>query len=188
MRCLVYIAGLSLFVPVMPAWAHDWHDTPQLQQHLRIGVQGVVPADCSLSQSVHEVAIEGLQNPATDTVQRTTAHLPFKVSCNTPVSVTLESSDGGLKFKGAGTSDQAFATLIRYSAKVHLPGQGAVLKCRSDEMAAKNGCQANVDATTIDGDGSIEVAIKASNALVLAGQYQDQVTITLTPALGGCVT
>lgn len=188
MRCLAYIAALGLAVPAVPAWAHDWHDTPQLKQHLRVGIRGVVPADCSLSQSVREVPIEGFQNPATNTVQRTKARLPFTVSCNTPVSVTLDSRDGGLKFKGAGTSDRAFTTLIPYSAKVRLPDYGAVLSCHSHEMAQKNGCHTDVDATTIDGEGSIEVAIKASNDLVLAGEYQDSVTITLTPALGGCRT
>jgi hypothetical protein len=96
MRCLAYIAGLGLVVPAVPACAHDWHDAPQLKRHLRVGVRGVVPADCSLSQSVRDVAIEGFQNPATDTVQRTKARLPFTVSCNTPVSVTLDSRDGGL--------------------------------------------------------------------------------------------
>lgn len=188
MRCLAYIAGLGLVMSAAPAWAHDWHDTPQLKQHLRVGVRGVVPADCSLSQSAHEVAIEGFQNPATDTVQRTKASLPFTVSCNTPVTVTLDSRDGGLKFKGAGTSDRAFTRLIPYSARVRLPEYGAVLNCRSHEMAQRNGCRTDVDATTIDGEGSIEVAIRASNDLVLAGEYQDSVTITLTPALGGCRT
>ena len=192
MRCLAAIAGVSLFVLAMPASAHDWSNHPwpeqNLKESLRVGVVGVVPADCRLSQSTHEVTIDGLQNPTTDTIQRTKASLPFTVSCNTPVSVALESSDGGLKFKGAGTSDRAFTTLIPYSAKVRLPDRGAVLNCRSSDMTHKNGCKAEVDATTIDGDGEIEVAFKASNDLMLAGEYQDQVTITLTPALGGCWT
>lgn len=188
MRCLAYLAGLSLVVPAMPAAAHGRDDTPQLQQLLRIGVRGVVPADCSLRQSVREIAIENFQNPATDTVQHATASLPFTVSCNTPVSVTLDSRDGGLKFLGSGTSDRAFARLIPYSAKVHLPDHGAVLSCRSREMAADRGCRTEVDAATIDGEGSIEVRVHASNKLVLAGQYQDRLTITLTPALGGCPT
>ena len=55
-------------------------------------------------------------------------------------------------------------------------------------MATKNGCRGELDTTTIEGEGAIEVAIGASNALVLAGEYQDQVTITLTPTLGGCRT
>jgi len=181
-------AGLSLAVCAAPAFAHDRGDTPRLQPNLRVGIQGVVPADCQLSQSTHEVAIEGFQNPATDTVQRASARLPFTVSCNTPVSVTLDSRSGGLKFAGSGTNDRAFATLIPYSAKVHLPNRGAVLNCRSGEMASQNGCRTEVDAATVDGEGSIELAVPAMNKLVLAGQYQDQVTITLTPALGGCLT
>jgi hypothetical protein len=185
---LLGFAGLSVALCAAPALADHRIDAPQLKQSLRIGVQGVVPADCQLSQSQHDFTIEGFQNPQTDTVQRTSAKLPFTVSCNTPVSVTLDSRSGGLKFAGSGTSDRAFATLIPYLAKVHLPSRGAVLSCRSGEMANQNGCQTTVEATMIDGEGSIEVAVPASNKLVLAGQYQDQVTITLTPALGGCLT
>jgi hypothetical protein len=189
MRFWAGIAGCALALAASPAVAGGHEQLPQLHHRLRVGVVGVVPIDCSLSQSgERDVDIENFQDPMNDTVRAATASLPFSVSCNTPISVSLSSRHGGLKFHGAGTSDSAFTTLIPYSANLDMPGHNRVLRCRSDDMAADHGCEGGIDDAITDGEGKIEVHLRASNDLVLSGAYQDRVTITVTPRLGGCDT
>jgi len=185
MRYWTGLAGCALLAAATPALAGGHEQVPQLHRSLRIGVVGVVPVDCRLTQSAHDVSIENFQDPATDTVRAAAASLPFSVSCNTPISVSLSSTHGGLQFRGARTSDPAFATLIPYSAHVNMPGHAGLFHCRSANMADGHGCEGQVTDAITDGDGSIDVRLQASNALVLNGTYQDRLTITVTPRLGG---
>ncbi len=121
-----------------PTMAHGRGDVPVLQDSLRFEVVGRVAVDCSLSQSQTNVAVENAVDPLTNVVRAAQASLPFSVSCNTPVSVSLDSRNGGLRYQGAPTSDRAFTQLISYGARVALPGHANVLNCRSRDMATRN--------------------------------------------------
>jgi hypothetical protein len=186
MRLLAGMAGCVLLAAASPAMAGGHDLFPIFHRSLRIGVVGVVPVDCGLSQPTHRVDIENFQDPANDTVRATSASLPFSVSCNTPISVAITSRHGGLRFDGAGTSDPAFTTLIPYSARVNMPGHANLVHCRSAVMAEGAGCVGQIADAITQGDGAIEVQVRASNALVLNGAYKDRVTISVTPVLGGC--
>ena len=52
-------------------------------------------------------------------------------------------------------------------------------------MAGANGCKGQTSRTVPSGSGHIEVAVTPSDSLLLSGTYQDQLTLTVTPRVGG---
>jgi hypothetical protein len=186
MRVLNYaLVAVGAAVSVLPSAAYaSGKPIPQLQSSIRVGVVGEVPVDCSLSQSVRNVEIEDL---ASETNQPTAAKakLPFSLSCNTPVKVSLKSRRGGLQYEGAPTSDSDFTSLVGYSAKLNLPGNQNALSCESEDMArGGDGCSERIDDPMMEGEGAIAVTVRAGGGLLQKGTYSDRVTITITPTLG----
>jgi hypothetical protein len=156
-----------------------------LSTSLSYRVVGTISASCSLSQPVQDVEVVGLQNPDTDTVQSTDTDLPFTVSCTAPVKVSMASAKGGLQTDNH-SGDADFASLVGYHATLDLPGASAALDCRSDQMT--NGgaqCVGQVQDAAIDGSGRIRIHTAASGELLLAGTYNDTVTLTISPQLDG---
>jgi hypothetical protein len=177
------IVSMSGAVVGTPAWAKP--AIPQLQPSMRIGVTGEVPVDCSLSQSIKSVEIEDLAGEMTNQPTAAKARLPFTVSCNTPITVSLKSRRGGLQFEGTPTSDSDFTSLVGYSAKVNLPGNRNALSCESEDMARNGeGCSKGVDDPMIEGEGAIAITTRPGGGLLQKGTYSDRVTITITPTLG----
>lgn len=183
---LLAFAASAAAVLALPttAYAKD-KPIPQLQSSLRIGVTGVVPVDCSLSQSVKSIEIENFASADTNEALAAKARLPFNVSCNTPVTVSLKSRRGGLQFEGAPTLDSDFTSLVGYSAKLNLPGNRNALSCESEDMARSGeGCSKSMEDPMMDGEGVIAVTVRPGGGLLQKGTYSDRVTITITPTLG----
>jgi hypothetical protein len=179
------LVALGFAVLATPSAAYaSGKPIPQLQPSIRVGIVGEVPVDCSLSQSVRNVEIEGL---ASETNQPTAAKakLPFNLSCNTPVKVSMKSRRGGLQYEGSPTTDSDFTSLVGYSAKLNLPGNRNALSCESEDMARSgDGCSKQIDDSMMEGEGVIAVTVRAGGGLLQKGTYSDRVTITITPALG----
>lgn len=153
---------------------------------LRYEVQGTIVPACTFAQGARDNEIVGLANPANDTVNAVRIDLPFTVQCNSPVRVAMVSNNGGLKHVGPGTSDPAFTALVPYDAVVSMPSGQAALRCTSGAMASDQAaCSARTAEPVSAGRGRIAVSVPAQDRLLLAGQYQDRVTLTLTPILGG---
>lgn len=157
-----------------------------LQPSIRYPVSGTISAACTLAQSGTGAQVIDLADPSDNTVQAQSATLPFTVACNAPVQVRMTSDNGGLRFAGLATSDPEFTAMVRYRATVFLPGPGEALSCASEAMdVAAPACSAHIDTPVTSGTGHILVRTQASNALLQAGTYQDKVTLTVTPFLGG---
>lgn len=179
-------AMLATAMIATPALAGDRdNNIPQLSPSLKFGVVGEVPVDCRLSQSVKRVEIEDILDDSTGGANETRTILPFTVSCNTPITVKMESRRGGLEFEGKSTPDSDFTSLIRYSANLALPGHRSVLQCESRDMAEGGaGCAGKVADPLLDGDGAIAVRTRSDGGLLQQGRYADRLTITISPALG----
>jgi spore coat protein U-like protein len=187
MRVLFFaLLAMGCAVSALPTAAHaSGKPIPQLQSSMRVGVTGEVPVDCSLTQSVRNVEIEDFASETTNQAMATKANLPFSLSCNTPVKVSLKSRRGGLQFEGTPTSDGDFTSLVGYSAKLNLPGNRNALSCESEDMARSGeGCSENIADSMMEGEGVIAVTVRAGGGLLQKGTYSDRVTITVTPALG----
>lgn len=149
-------------------------------------VVGKITTSCALTQGAREVELVDLQDSATNTVRAASADLQFTIACNAPVRVSMTSHNGGLKAQGGETSDRDFASLVPYRATLDLPGAPNALQCDSDDMdGAARGCARRIEAEAFDGAGRIRLNTVASDALLLAGTYQDSVTLTISPRLGG---
>ena len=156
-----------------------------LVNSLSYKVVGTITASCSLTQPTKDVEVVGLQNPASDTIQSTDTDLPFTVACTAPVKMTMASTQGGLK-SDTQSSDGNFLSLVGYQATLNLPGASGALQCRSDQMA--NGgaqCTGELASQAPNGNGQIRIHTAASGSLLLAGTYNDTVTLTISPQLDG---
>lgn len=186
MRCILYSASVVAVAGAMPAAAKNNPAVPQLEESLRFEVVGEVPVDCSLTQPVAAVTIDDAADPETNVARAARASLPFSVSCNTPISVSLVSRNGGLSFDGSGSADTDFTTQIGYSARLDLPGHANALSCVSAEMTAEGtGCSGSFDDALIEGDGAVELTLQPGRGLLLQGNYADLLTVTVTPVTGG---
>jgi hypothetical protein len=97
----------------------------------------------------------------------------------------MASAKGGLK-TDSQSSDSDFASIVGYRATLDLPGASAALECRSEEMASGGtGCVRQLEDPAIQGDGRIRIHTAASGDLLLAGTYNDTVTLTISPQLSG---
>lgn len=167
------------------AMAHGRGDAPRLSDSLRFEVVGEVPVDCSLTQTERSIEIEGVADPMTNRARAARASLPFSVSCNTPIIVSLESRNGALEFEGPFPTDSDFATQIEYAARVDLPGHRNALSCSSRSMDRGGArCAEKVRDTLIEGEGSVEIVTRPGNGLLLRGTYRDRVTLTISPRIG----
>jgi hypothetical protein len=156
-----------------------------LVSSLSYKVVGTITPSCTVSQPTQQVEVIGLQDLDTDTIKATDTDLPFTVSCTAPVKVTMASAQGGLK-TAATTSDGDFASLVGYKATLDMPGANDALECRSDEMANGGaGCVRQLPNEAFDGNGRIRIHTSASGELLLAGTYNDTVTLTVSPQLDG---
>ncbi len=175
------IAAAGLAVPATAA------DIPDLSPSLRYEVRGQVPVTCSLNTALAGGAAEFRDpvNRQTNTARADTIELSFTVACNTPIAVRMASQSGGLA-SAARTSDPDFTSLIAYSAQLNLPGAANALACTSAAMSpAQAGCRGTVTQAVTEGEGAVAVTLAPDGKLLLAGNYADRLTVTLTPILGG---
>jgi len=156
-----------------------------LSSSLSYKVIGTITPSCAVSQPTSDVQVVGLQNPSSDAVQSTDTDLTFTVSCTAPVKVSMSSAKGGLKTDGT-TSDRDFASTVDYKATLDMPGASDALECRSDQMVNGGaGCTKQLPNPAFEGDGRIRIHTAAASDLLLAGTYNDTVTLTISPQLAG---
>lgn len=175
---------LTIGFAATPAAAHTVPD--DLAPSLTYAVSGFVSPKCELTTLSPAVDIPNLANPTDNTIAAVNIALPFEVSCNAPVRVAMTSRNSGLMFQGAGTNDPAFSDLVRYRARIDLPGAQNVLNCSSERMAdGRKTCESESKGTVGSGRGAVQVQVSASQEMLMAGKYSDSVTIMIAPRLGG---
>jgi hypothetical protein len=160
---------------------------PELSSSLRYQVRGEVPIVCSLANPSEGEVIEfsAAVDGSSNTGLADTVRLPFSIACNTPMSVKMESDNGGLN-NDATTSDTDFTSLFAYTAQLNLPNRANALSCSSAHMKiGAGGCSGTISDAVTQGQGGVDVTLNPDGRLLLQGTYADRLTITLSPILGG---
>lgn len=179
-RCLAF---LSLGAAGSAAIASDIPDN--LSPTLNYAVTGMIEPRCELRTHTRSVSLLNVQDPSDNSLVGGQATLPFELSCNSPFLVSMTSKNGGLEYDALPSSDAAFTRLLAYRASVNFAGQGSVLACASEGMATGTNCSSRVRAPVSAREGAIEVTIAPRDTLLLAGEYRDEITIAVSPRIGG---
>lgn len=161
------------------------HDVPDLSPSLGYAVSGSIEPHCEFSSTGGGSVSIDVQDLSDDTLAGGSVSLPFELECNSPFQVSLSSKNGALEFGASPSSDRAFAQRLDYHADLRFSGHGSVLGCTSDGMAAGAGCEHLMQDRLVNRYGSIEIEVPPRDVLLLAGTYEDEITIRITPRLGG---
>lgn len=120
-----------------------------------------------------------IQEPATNTIRNASAFVTYANSqCNTPFNITASSQNGGLKNSTNTTTDTAFVGTVAYNVGVQFGAQntgGAV----APGAFSLNWTQQQATA----GNFRFSVDVPAQNKLLLAGTYNDVLTVTMVPVI-----
>jgi hypothetical protein len=162
-----------------------------LETDLAFRVVGQVAPACSVDRDAGSASL-AIQDPATGRVRAARVNLPFTIDCNTAFAVEVVSQNGGLKFQdGPVAAGPAFLRSVAYNIDLTTEASagGLSLTCDSPQMAERSGlagCNAERPGdTTHAGSGAIALTVAAADGLLLAGEYQDQLTLRITPRIGG---
>lgn len=104
--------------------------------------------------------------------------------------VSLSSLNGGLK-SSSWTGDPDFTNLMRYTATVSLPGGVRGPTCGSVQMdpdgvqCLKIVAGSALPDGVIAGLGRIDLKLAGDTRSLLAGDYSDRLTLTLSPTVSG---
>ncbi|MGH6816050.1 MAG: hypothetical protein ACREC6_10115 [Hyphomicrobiaceae bacterium] len=167
------LAATAVLVGVV-AWASALADT-----EVTIALEGSITASCSLTGVTTNLDLGNLQNAGAKTTT-------FMVDCNAPFKYTLASQNGALKHSTILTAPGGFANSLVYSVQTTIPtdsGPGINDTCASSAIkAGASTCffTNSGSAVAIDKTASLKVSWSTSPSPLLAGSYQDQVTVTVS--------
>jgi hypothetical protein len=118
-----------------------------------------------------------IQEPATNTIQNASAFITYANSqCNTTFTVTGNSLNGGLRNTETVTTDPAFVALVPYNVGVQFGAQNT-----GGAAAAGNFSLNWTPQQATAGDFRFSVDVPAANRLLLEGEYNDFLKVTMAP-------
>jgi len=143
-------------------------------QALQIDLQGVVESRCEIN-NVNSVALDF----SSDSV----GEINFNIFCNVAMSIALESENGALLNEDAAARhgfDESFART--YSATLSLAAFGFTRNAESADL--RDGVSFDVtEGIVYDTTGAVRIELDAPLAGGYAGNYVDQIRITVAPSL-----
>jgi len=176
------LLAASLAAPAMAgtgtADAH-WHIAAHAAPFCQLGAASTASSTNTSVTSPNSFVITNFQNPGADTQNNWGLYLHMANSvCNYKFDVTAQSLNGGLKYTGSNTTtDPSFTTLLNYDVGFN------VGSAWNDQNI--NGRQTG---WTLQEDqpsaGTFTLLFRSVNstANLLAGNYADTMTVTLSPA------
>jgi hypothetical protein len=169
--------------------------TASAQQQVSIQVEGAVKPHCAFAQSESGLTVGHSDiifsiNPENPNWAKQAAKIPLAISCNTPFSLAVSSSQGGLKnatssHNGIGGS---FSSEIAYELALNMTTEDAtaplVLACQSQDLtdtdrlcAASSGTNAAIGRGA--GIGELAIKLSDSSGFPVRGHYQDTLVVAL---------
>jgi hypothetical protein len=158
---------------------------------LTVAIRGHISPRCAVVVKGPEAVSFSQMTDSADKAIAASVNLPFSYECNTSFTASLTSRNGGLSHQGQSAT--GFSSLVSYSASLGVQrGSGSLaLSCNSATMQqGGNGNAAACRNASRDhgysaGDGAIKVTLNPGGQPLLAGNYSDELTLQLTPNLGG---
>ena len=195
----VLLIAAALSTMAAPAMAHTWKGKTYADGIATYDIKGEVPTFCRFgSQENHAAGLENttdaaraislaegdrtfnitnLASPSDNTVQAAAGSFVFKRAvCNTGYTISATSTNGGLKHTSIATTTAPFLTVVPYSYNVDFGAgnQGTKVASTSPQTLVDNGA-------AHAGTATFRFLLAAQDSLLLKGDYQDTVVITLAP-------
>lgn len=146
------------------------------QAPVELVVTGTIAARCELGQGA--VMDLGELGPGTSVAAR------FGLSCNLPFDLSIRSDNGGLSHTTKPAGEGPYVGNLGYSVSVDLPLTGTAsqsqLSASYTASALRNGASLSSGASIAQGGGTLRLTTQAAGgAGLLAGDYADQIVVTL---------
>lgn len=160
--------------------------------HLSVHVAGKITARCTVQQDTAKASFGSIMNARTGMATSETIDLPLTLDCNAPYHAALFSRNGALKFEGASAS--GFADTVSYRARLGMEGGvgGVSLDCASQDMLdasqslkATRCAVASADVSGVTGQAHVRLTLDAGSRPLLRGVYSDNLTLLVSPNVGG---
>ena len=169
-------------------------------EHVRLDITASIAPRCGL------VDLTNVQLPRADVTVAASMDVPFKVDCNQPFVIRITSGNGGLRLIGEGNSF-GFVTFKPYDVKLDLglsnepnisrtcasaalntataasAGEGMGMGCDFFGTAVRSGLSSgNAIAAGDAAPSNLKISWRGgSQGRMLAGSYQDTLTIVVEP-------
>ena len=195
----VLLIAAALSTMAAPAMAHNWKGKTYADGIATYDIKGVVPTFCrfgsennkaaglvnatdsdrtiSLEEGDRTFNITNLASPSDNTVQAANGSFVFeRAVCNTGYTISATSTNGGLKHTSIASTSAPFLTLVPYSYSMDFGGvsQTASVASTSPQTLVDSG-------VAHAGPATFSFTLSAQDSLLLKGDYQDTVVITLAP-------
>ncbi|MEN5362277.1 hypothetical protein [Brevundimonas intermedia] len=195
----ILLAAAALSTLAAPAMAQTWQGRTYADGVATYDIKGQVPTFCkfgsqgnraaglenatdsersiSLAEGDRTFNITNLANPNDNTVQAAAGSFIFeRMVCNVGYTVTARSTNGGLKHATISTAAAPFITTVPYNFNINIPGD------QGTKPAAAGVAQMLADSgSAYAGAANFRFLLPARDSLLLRGDYQDTVVLTLTP-------
>lgn len=169
------IFGFSLFGLAMPACAASASVSGR-QAPVELVVTGNIAAKCELGQG-GQLDL-GELGPGISVAAR------FGLSCNLPFDLSIRSDNGGLTHTTKPAGEGPYVGRLGYSVSVDLPLMSPTsqsqLSASYTSSALRNGTSLSSGGLIAQGGGTLRLTtLSAGGAGLLAGDYTDQIVVTL---------
>lgn len=159
----------------------DVPDTTGAPKTLKLDLIGTVPGHCGFKTSPRTDAALG------DLATAGSSALTFTLDCSTPFDVRVSARRGALTHIGAVSASAEFAQTLDYDVSLSIVTDlGSVgSHCAANTLASGATCAlatqglSSGNGVAIGTDGSIAVSWTTPAAKLVAGSYQDALTITV---------
>jgi hypothetical protein len=158
----------------------------------RLDLLGQAPAACTLSgptssgdvnatvsdsgSRTTSVNITSLVDANTLAAQAATVNLAFPLICNSPHTLTVTTTNGGLTLEGGAPSAPGFTDHVDYVIQTNWAGQtaqGSTSGARTYSISTADGAAGVV---------SLSIQIPGGGSRLIAGVYSDTLTLDVQPA------
>ena len=156
---------------------HRYPDHDHDRDDVKIDVLGKIAAKCAVHDGPENLDLGNLTEPGRKA-------FTLIVNCNAPFSYTLESHYGALANTTHGpVSGGGFSDRLAYTISTRIPTDTGVIsdECLSaDIRSGATSCHFSDSGTGVAMPSTARFALSwtASEAILLAGNYQDQLTLT----------
>ena len=146
---------------------------------VKITVEGSIVASCAINGMAASANLGNIS-------QAGSLSVPFTIDCNAPFSYALKSANGGLKHQAVAAAPSGFSVLLPYSVQtVIATNSGAGINQTCTSANVKDGAVTcpfanSGNAVAINQPGSLGLSWSASGQPLVAGSYQDVLTLTVS--------